>query len=256
MKRATSAGTTILFGLVALTAAACSGPPADEVGARIPPPEHGWTRTPEIHAVRTAGDGLVFSGAAEPGARVVLRSAAGEAYAAAAGDDGRFEVPVPRPSAALLLRPETQIGQEAAESPDRLVILDGGRGPIAVLRAGGAAVRLDSGALLGAIDSDGRAVLASGRSATPDTPVEVSVAGAARRVRPLSNGRWSAIIEAAPGDVVTVDGREHAWPAGGVAGAAGEGGLLARRAGAGWALEWTGPSGARQSTWLPDAAPL
>jgi hypothetical protein len=254
MKRATWAQATILGGLCAL-AAACSGPPADDPRPDAAAAQHGWTRTPAIHAVRTSADALVFSGAAEPGARVVLRSAAGEAYAAVAGDDGRFEIPVPRPRGALLLRPETQVGQEGAESPDRLVILDGGRGPVAVLRAGGAAVRLDGGALLGAIDSDGRATLASGRSATPDRPVEVTANGAVLRVRSLADGSWSAMIDAAPGDVVTVDGRDYRWPAAPAVGEAADGDLIAARAGDGWAVRWSGPSGARQTTWLPDVAP-
>jgi hypothetical protein len=151
----------------------------------------------------------------------------------------------------LLLRPETQVGQDAAPSPDRLLILTGGRGPIAILRSGGPTHRLDAAPALGAIDSDGRMRLVSGRSADARRPVQIMVGGATMPVSPSADGRWSlgAGPPAGP-DTFQVDGVAFNWPGEGPMGE----GLVVERAGQGWRVGWSGPAGARQSTWLPDAA--
>lgn len=248
MKRATWTRMSMAAALC-LALAACSGPPAEETRAAEPAGGDGWTRTPDILAVRRTSGGLVFTGRAEPGARVVLRGGSG-AYAAAADDEGRFEIRIAAPDEPLLLRPETQVGQDAAESPDRLLILDGGRGPVAVLRPGGPARRLDAAPALGAVDSDGRSVLVSGATATPDRPVAVSAGAAAARVGPGPDGRWSVLLPAAAGDVFRVDGATFVWPGPGQ-GATGE--LQVERAGDGWRIGWNGPGGARQWSWLPVA---
>ena len=246
MKRATWTRAAMAGGLC-LALAACAGPPAEDTRKAVPAADSGWSRTPHIAAARPTPGGLAIAGAAEPGARVVLRSAAGDAYAAAADARGRFEIRIAAPAGPLLLRPETQIGQDAAESPDRLLILDGGRGPVAVLRAGGPARRLDAAPALGAVDSDGRSVLASGRSETPDQPVAVSAGSAAAQVRPPPDGRWSVLLPATAGETFRVDGAAFVWP--GPGGAAGE--LQVERIGGGWRIGWSGPGGARQWTWLP-----
>lgn len=248
MKRAIFAG--VILAAVAGGLAACSPPRAPETRAD-PGPTSGWTRSPAILAVRRGPATLIFSGQAQPRARVVLRNDSGAAYAAAADDQGRFEIRMAVPQGALLLRPETQIGQNAVASPDRLLIIDGGRGPIAVLRPGGPTQRLDAAPPLGAIDSDGRAVMASGRTADGRARVPVVAGDETLEVTSDRSGRWSVMLDpAAPTDVLRVSGQTYAWP--GTGGAPGP--LQVERAGEGWRVGWTGPAGARQWTWMPDAA--
>lgn len=209
----------------------------------------GWTQPPRILAVRQADASLIFSGDAEPGARVVLRSDQGAAYAAAADSDGRFEIRMAIPRGALLLRPETQVGQDAAPSPDRLLIIDGGRGPIAILRAGGPTRRLDAAPALGAVDSDAQSLLVSGLTSRPAQQIPVSAGGDELQVMSGDSRRWSALLgPIAAGGVVRVGDRAFVWPGPGAAG----GELQVERAGEGWRVGWAGPGGARQWTWLPD----
>jgi hypothetical protein len=246
MKRAIF-GKTLLI-CIALTACSPSAPPrtaeADADSAA------GWTRPPEITVVQRAQGVLLFSGEAEPGSRVVLRSESGAAYAAAADAEGRFEIRMAAPTGDLLLQPETQIGQDAAPSPDRLLILAGGRGPIAILRAGGPTRRLDPAPALGAVDSDGRMRLASGRSSTGAEPIPLQAGGETGLVTPDSAGRWRLVLSPSDGaDEIRVGEQTFIWP--GESGDAAPTGV--ERAGRGWRVIWTGPGGARQATWLPDA---
>lgn len=209
----------------------------------------GWTRPPAILSVQQASAGLVFTGEAEPGARVVLRSDSGAAYAAAADVRGKFEIRMAAPTGDLWLRPETQVGQDAAPSPDWLLIVAGGRGPIAVLRAGGPSRRLDRAPALGAVDSDGRMRLASGRSAGTASVV-VEAGGQSFGVTPDPTGQWSLMLSTAAGlDQIEVGGSRFAWPGESSSG----GSPRVERAGQGWRVTWTGAGGARQTTWLPDA---
>jgi hypothetical protein len=237
--------------LLCAAAAACSPPTAPGADkAREPAAVAGWTRPPMIRSVQRVPGGLVFSGQAEPGARVVLRSDSGPAHAAAADDQGRFEIRMTPPPGDLLLRAETQVGQDAAPAPDRLLIVAGGRGPVAVLRAGGATRRLDRAPSLGAVDSDGRMRLVSGRSVSVTAPIEIQAGGETGRVTPDTSGRWSLMMTPSAGpDEIRVGGRTYVWP--------GEGGadpaFRVERAGAGWRVAWRGPGGGRQTIWLPDA---
>lgn len=212
----------------------------------------GWTQPPQIVGVRRSQASLIFSGQAEPGARVVLRSDQGAAYAAAADPDGRFEIRMAAPTGALLLRPETQVGQDAAASPDRLLIIDGGHGPIAVLRSGGPTRRLDVASALGAIDSDAQSLLASGRTGAGGQTVAVSTGSDVLEVETGQGGRWSVLLgPTGPNSVVKVGGQGFVWPGPGASGAD----LQVERAGEGWRVGWVGVGGARQWTWLPDSSP-
>lgn len=245
-----------IFAAVALTATAsvaagCSAPPAREPPAAATAPGTGWTRPPVILSVRRGPATLIFSGEAEPGARVVLRNDVGVAYAAAADGAGHFEIRMTAPQGALLLRPETQVGQDAAASPDRLLILEGGRGPIAVLRTGGSTRRLDAAPALGAVDSDGEGALASGRTAQAGAAVAVVAGGETVRVASDPSGRWTVVLgPLGTGEAIRVGDAAFVWPGPGVD----KGGLQVERAGAGWRVGWSGPAGARQWTWMPDAA--
>lgn len=235
----------------ALTAACTPGAP--DPGEADAEASRQWTRPPAIGSVRRTGPALTVAGTADPEARVVLRGDDGTAFAATADSRGRFEVRVPAPARHLLLRPETQVGQDAASSPDQLLILAGGQGPVAVLRTGGPTRRLDSAPVLGAIDGDGRMRLASGRVAAGTEVVEVRNGPETIQVSPDAAGYWSVILPASGGpDPIRIDGREFVWP--GPTG--GDGSLSVDRMDAGWRIGWTGTGGARQTTWLPDAVPI
>lgn len=247
MKRAIF-GKAATAALLAALTAACAPPATPERVSEVENVAAGWTRPPEIQSVQRARSALIFTGEAEPGARVVLRSDSGAAYAAAADGRGRFEIRMTAPTGDLWLRPETQIGQDAAPSPDRLLIVGGGAGPIAILRTGGPTRRLDRAPALGAVDSDGRMRLASGR-ATGTAPVPVMAAGETIPVTPDAEGRWSLMLRPADGsDEIRVGAGRFAWPGE----ADTRAGSSVERAGQGWRVAWVGAGGARQSTWLPD----
>jgi len=252
MKRAIF-GKAAIAVLMCVANAACSPPaPVAAEKAGVPAAVGGWTRPPMIRSVQRIPGGLAFSGLAEPGARVVLRSDSGPAHAAAADDQGRFEIRVIAPVGDLLLRPETQVGQDAAPAPERLLIVAGGRGPVAILRAGGATRRLDRAPALGAVDSDGRMRLVSGRSAPAGAPIDLQAGGESGRVTPDASGRWSLVLTPSAGpDEIRVGGRAFIWPGEGAGRA--DAGTQVERAGAGWRVVWSGPAGGRQTTWLPDA---
>lgn len=253
MKRAMfgkAAIAVLLCGLV--IACSPSAVPADK--AEPPVAVGGWTRPPTIRAVQRVPGGLLFTGQAEPGARIVLRSESGPAHATVADNQGRFGIRIAAPARDLLLRPETQLGQDAAPSPERLLILAGGRGPVAVLRAGGATQRLDRAPPLGAVDSDGRMRLVSGRSAPGGLPVRLQAVGEVGEVTPDAAGLWSLVLEPSTGpDVIRVGDRTFTWP-GEASGPEADGtAMRVERAGIGWRVVWRGPAGGQQTTWLPDS---
>lgn len=240
-----------MLSMAAAVLAACSPNPPERTGGDAQAARE-WARPPVIERVERTGTALAVSGVADPEARVVLRSDEGDAFAATADSHGRFEIRIPAPTAGhLLLRTETQVGQDSVPSPDRLLVLGAGQGPIAVLRPGGPTLRLDAAPALGAIDSDGRMRLASGHVRAGTAVVEVESGGETVQVAPDAAGRWSVILPARDGpDLVGVAGRDFPWPGEG----AGSGDMLVERAGPGWRVRWIGPGGAGQTTWLPDLA--
>jgi hypothetical protein len=231
---------------LALGACGPSGAPA---ATRSADADAGWIRPPEIQTASLRGDALFVAGRAQPNGRVVLRTAAGAAYGSAADAEGRFEILAPLAPDTALLTPETQVGQDAAASADRLLIVDRGRGPIALLRAGGSTRRLDGTAALGAVDTDGRVVLASGFA---PRPVRVSAGGGSLVSAPAGDGQWAAMVEVNPvGGEIQVDGASWLWPGvGAEIGSAERPGV--ERAGEGWRIDWAPRLGARQVAWLPD----
>lgn len=241
---------SIAAAVVAGGATGCSPNPPERMAGDVQAARE-WARPPVIQRVERTGSALVISGVADAGARVVLRGDDGAAFAATADSRGDFEIRLPAPAGHLLLRAETQVGQNAAASPDRLLVLAGGRGPIAVLRPGGATRRLDAGPVLGAVDSDGRMRLASGLVPAGTAAVEVQSSGESVQVVPDAAGRWSVILGSSDGpDQIRVAGRDFLWP--GEAGGSRE--LAVERRESGWRIRWTGPGGAGQTTWLPDIA--
>lgn len=244
----------ISFGLGACT-------PAPQQTQDAPPSEdaaRGWNRTPRIDQVRRDGGDLVFSGMAESGARVVLRNDADAdaAFAAMADGEGHFDIRMAAPggehAGALWLRPETQMGQMAAVSPDLLVITAGGQGPIVLLRPGSATRRLDRASTrtlaLGAVDSDGRIRRLSGRTIPGARELEIMVNDVPLTVLPDNQGRWSVVTTPDTAlQMAAVEGQVFAWPGDGPSSTE----RSVERAGAGWRIHWP-LDGGFQTIWLPD----
>ncbi|WP_296166573.1 hypothetical protein [uncultured Brevundimonas sp.] len=247
---AAATGLMLAAGL-GLGLAACT--PAQDGGARKAQggsSPSAWNQTPVIEAAQVDGREVRLSGSAQPGARIVLRSAAGAAYAAVAGDDGRFDLRMEAPAQDLWLKPETQVGQDAAASPDTLFVPAGGQGPIAVLRAGGPTRRLDRAPALGAIDSDGQARRLAGRTAQGTQTLPVTVGEVSLQAFPDAAGHWNIVLgPEASGDQIVIGDEVFVWPGRGEAG-----GQTPRRerAAEGWRVVWA-EGGALQTAWLPDA---
>lgn len=241
------AATAAISGAACLAGCSPQGE-APSVAEDSAPTKGGWLQPPRIGGVSVAGADLVIRGLAAPGGRVALRSPVGEAFAATADGEGRFELRMPRPVGDRLLSPEIQNGEDAASAPDRLLVLSGG--PIALVRPGGASLRLDRSAALASVDSDGGNLLAAGHAA-PGAQVTVDLGRGPRTVTADSTGRWvSRAVEGVGPTLITINGTAFAYPGGAVA--QGEG-LVVSRAGSGWMVSWSLPPGARQSSWFPQS---
>ncbi|RZJ17983.1 MAG: hypothetical protein EON91_07020 [Brevundimonas sp.] len=215
----------------------------------------GWVAPPRIESVSHSRSGLIVQGVAEPGGRVVLRGQGAAAFAAVADDTGRFSLRMTTPATDALFTPEIQVGEDAAPGQERLLILQ--QGPVAVVSGGEATRRLDDAPALGAVDSDGHALLVSGRT-QPNASVTVAVGARTQQVGADSSGRWSLMVNGAGAMTIRVAGAEFAYPGGG----AGTG-FSAVRAGEGVLVAWpaiasssavaadAGPAETRQSSWLP-----
>ncbi len=232
-------------------AGACSRAP--EGGAPQTQAGSDWVTPPQIDSVERTGAGLLVRGRAAPGGRVVLRAAGGVAYAVGADAGGHFDLQVRAPANDTLFLVETQAGQDAAPAPYQMLVSRDPAGPTALLGGGGPTKRLDRAGPLDVVDSDGHALLASGR-ATPGTTVQVSVAGRDPvPARVAGDGRWSLMLtnEGAGGAEIVVGGRRYAYP-GPVSGSGGGGDGLAMVSNPqGWSVSWPVPPRSRQSSWFP-----
>jgi len=248
MKRRIFAGG--MLALVTGAVAACSAP--ERAAAPEPARAAGWVTPPMIDAVERGPNSLIVRGRAAPQGRVVLRGVGETAYAAGADDQGRVELRIQPPTVDTLFVVETRNGQDAAPAPYRMLASRDPAGPIALLAAGAPTRRLDRAGALDVIDSDGRALLASGR-AQPGTAVSVSVgSGAATQVLAGEDGRWSLML-AAPGGAaadVTVAGRLYRYPGPGTATSEG---LTLEPVESGWRASWGLSPASRQSSWFPAA---
>jgi hypothetical protein len=235
--------------LLAMALGACSGP-ADQPVEAPQAAESDWAAPPRIESVTRSAGALVVVGQAGPGARVVLRSPVGAAFAASADAQGRFELRMTPPAGDVLLTPVVQVGERAAAAPERLMILAGGAGPVALLSPGGPSRRLDPAPALDALDTDGAALVASGRGQA-GRAVSLSIDGG----QPVSasaarDGRWTAMLGSAAPATVVVGGQRFAW-----SGAAPDRGgpLDVQRIGGGWKVSWPISPTARQTSWFPEA---
>lgn len=236
--RLVALGSLGVLGVLALVSA-CSAPEART--GRPPEGEERaqWDVAPRVNKAERTGDGLRILGETSPGGRVVARGADGGAFAATADARGGFELRLPARSGDHLLSLEVQRGQEAAPAPGRLLILDGERGPVALLAPGSPTRRLDAAPVLGAVDSDGEAMLLSGRAPSGEV-VRVSIGAAPpMAVRPDQGGDWRLAVQETGSTRLTVNGRDFFYPGRGGAAPGGRG------------QEWSAPDGARLWSWLP-----
>ncbi|QTC92024.1 hypothetical protein [Brevundimonas goettingensis] len=244
-------GMTVLAGLGGV---ACS--PAPQGRAPEAQAAAGWVTPPQIEAVERTAAGLTVRGRAAPQGRVVLRAAGGTAYAVGADANGRFDLQVRSPANDTLFLVETQDGQDASPAPYRMLVSHDPAGPTALLSPGAPTKRLDPAGPLDVVDSDGHALLASGR-ATAGSSVAVSVAGRApTQVRVGADGRWSLVLtnEGAGAAEIVVAGRRYAYPGpalGAGGGAGGGDGLAMVSNPQGWSVSWPVPPRSRQGSWFP-----
>lgn len=234
---------TVMAALCAM-GAACSNPAPQDVAAESGAAASAWVQPPHIDGVVRDGGGLVVRGGTAPGARVVLRGQDGGAIAASADAAGRFEVRLPPVVGDMQFMPEIQLGQDTAVSPETLVVIQGGAGPVVLISAGEPTLRLDSQNALDAVDADGGAIIASGHRG--DALPNVTIGGEAVRSVP-GKGGWRAMAAGGAATTIMVDGRAYAYP-----GEGGGSGFSVERIDAGWRLTWPVAAGGRQSTWLPD----
>lgn len=212
----------------------------------------GWIAPPRILTATVVSDGIRMSGEASADSRIILRASDGEAYAAMSDGDGRFVVNLPRDEGYRLYRPEIQNGETAIQAPEHLLVVDGGRGPVALLRAGAPSQRLDHALPLGAVDADTGRTLMSGQVPVAQGSVRVGTRLGVRALPLDAQGRWMATLELVGPQVLQVDDQTYGWPG---LGQAEEGEGIVERAGKGWRIIWRTPGGGRQSTWLPDPTP-
>ncbi len=211
--------------------------------------QSGWHLPPLIDVAEQDGAGLRVRGHAEPGARIVLRVPGGTAYAVSADDRGQFEVRVGIPSTDTLFVIEIQNGQVATPAPYRLLVPSDPEGPIALVGSGVASIRLDPTPGLDAIDSDGRAIIASGRTAA-SRRLEVQIDDRIHTVQSDARGRWSFVLDSQDGypSNINVDGKSFAIPAMNLA----SGQKILYRNDIGWRLNWFASPQVEQFGWFPE----
>ena len=209
----------------------------------------GWVTPPMIETVERGANGLRVRGGAAPGGRVVLRDEGGVASAISADDAGQFEIRIAAPAQDTLFIVETQVGEDTAPAPYRLLVARDPAGPVALIGPGGATRRLDPAGGLDVIDSDGRALVASGRAAA-GTQVAIGVGGQSSTVVAGPDGRWSLTLPPGTASSVGVDQQTFVWPTE-VPDA--EGRLTP--APGGWWFTWQVSPTSSQASWFPAAGP-
>ena len=238
----------ILFSVAGL-AAGCGSP--TETNMPVGQEQSDWTATPVVKVVLRTAQGVRVSGSTSPQGRVVLRGGDGPAYATGSDEEGRFSMVIDRPTRDGLFVVESRRGEQVALAPYEVLIAADERGPIALVGEGTATLRLDSAGPLDAIDSDGRALLASGR-APPQSEVLVRI-GERMPLPVVSNaeGRWSLnlMLDGAGPITVVVGERRYVYPGPGSPPA--EGAPVLASVGEGWQIVRSLAPGSWQSSWFP-----
>lgn len=247
MKRRISFSAVVALAGVLAMASACSSPDHPNAPGQSDT-TNGWMTPPLVETVERTPSGLILRGQVSPMGRVVLETGGAAAYAATADAKGQFEIRTQPLTVDTVFHVEIRNGQDASPAAYRILASRDPLGPVALIAPGAATQRLDPSGALDAIDSDGSALLASGRG-RPGATVTVSVNDS----RPISvevgaNGRWKTMLGHVGGGPLTIriNDKTYAYPGAGGSGA----GLLEPVAG-GWRAAWTVSRASHQTTWFP-----
>ena len=238
---------TVLAAFVLPLAVSLSG--CDTNGAEGKPQgesEVGWPQPPSVGKVVWNGNLAGLSGDAAPSARVVFSGERGEAYAVTADKDGNFMLWIEVPQGGLILTPRVQIGQVGVEGQGVLFLASDPVPVAAVLFSGEGAYRLDGTGPLDSVDSDGSAMIVTGRKTSDRTP-SLSVGGVSIPVNANDDGRWAVVATPGGGPVdIVLDGKPYRYPSSQAD--------LANRVHieSGWVIRRDVGGGAVQTTWLPE----
>jgi len=238
----------VLMLVMVLSAAASCG--RDPQGSAVAGLEAaGWVKAPVIDSAKRATAGLMVSGQASPGSRIVIKGDRGTAFAVGTGEDGRFDLLVPSPQTDTLYVVEVQAGEDAVPAAARLLVAGDPAGPVALISPGSPTKRLDPGAGLDVVDSDRRTRVASGRAAAGQRVAIVIDGGEVITVTANETGRWSLNLGPirSPASTITVDGLTHVFP-----GESGPDAPIDRLmpAGGGTILRWRLSDTAEQNSWF------
>ena len=239
------------FALAGLIAVAGCGEAPDKAGP-AQGAESDWTATPLIQKATRGPEGLQVSGITAPGGRVVLRGGLAPAFATGSDQAGRFSMTLSLPPSDTVFAVESQRGEQAAPAPYVLLVSQDPAGPVVMMADGAPSRRLDGDGVLDAVDSDGRALLATGRAA-PRSGVAVQAAGRPLQAVADAEGRWSVVLapEGAGPMTVSVGDRRYDYPGPGAAPSGADAEVRLEPAGQGRRAVWRPGPGAWRSSWFP-----
>ncbi|MFN4297628.1 MAG: Ig-like domain-containing protein [Brevundimonas sp.] len=198
MKRRIAVRDAALAGIISMLALGSCGTEPDALPRQSREMQTSWAAPARLESAVFSTDGVVLTGAAAPGDRIVLTDVAGVSVAATAGADGAFSLRLPPSDGVTLHHSEIQSRGSQARAGEWLVITPGPSPVAAVLAPGGASAPLNRARLLAAVDYDGSGVLVSG-TARPGQTVRVSVDdGPPRTATADPTGRHVARFPAIP----------------------------------------------------------
>lgn len=230
--------------MLALPLAGCGS----DAGERNPQGEAsvGWPQPPSVSNVAWNGNLAGLSGVAAPSARVVFSGERGEAYAVTADQEGHFKLWIEVPQSGLLLNPRVQVGQVGVEGQGVLFLASDPKPVAAILFSGEGAYRLDGNGPLDSVDSDGSAMIITGRK-TSDRAISLNVGGQNIPVVANEDGRWAVVATSGSGPVnIVLDGVTYRFE------------VSAKQAEprfhseSGWVIRRNVGGEAVQTTWLPE----
>lgn len=206
----------------------------------------GWPQPPSVSEVVWNGSLAGLSGVAAPAARVVFSGERGEAYAVTADQEGRFMLWIEVPQGGLILNPRVQVGQVGVEGQGVLFLASDPVPVAAILFSGEGAYRLDGKGPLDSVDSDGSAMIVTGRKVS-DRAISLNVGGQSIPVTPNDDGRWAVVATPGGGPVdIALDGMSYRF------GGSMQGTETRFHSESGWVIRRNVGGRAVQTTWLPE----
>jgi len=242
---------------------ACGGKPAGgEEGGSAQAQDASYLAPPEPDTVRLDASGVVLSGRAPADGKVRLAQPNGQAVFAPVDAQGRWTIPLGPAAQPRIFGLSVTVGGRTAQAQGYVLVTP--RGQAALLRAGGAAVRIDSPTAAGfrAVDFDAGGGLQAAMEVQPRATVILHLDG--RQVaegRADETGRYVVSLPA-PGQPAIRPGAHQLEMAGdgftdsvtitlAPAQPLAEGPMRSQLTPAGLRLDWLTPGGGVQSTLLP-----